>query len=185
MHDKLIPPTIYLLLTFLIISRLKNLIDYVFFMDFGALCKVYYPVIVSNFHGFDQMEETINNCVFLKRSLSRYLPQIIVVLMSLTGTGTGSGSWRRKNWKWPWLSIYHHLRHKGCNQFWWNHNCIESGKKSCTIWMLLQADQNFNFFFSDLRVRYHRRRHTYYTRCQIWCTIEAHRDPISKVLSEW
>ena len=23
------------------------------------------------------------------------------------------------------------------------------------------------------------------TRCQIWCTIEAHRDPISKVLSEW
>ena len=23
------------------------------------------------------------------------------------------------------------------------------------------------------------------TRCQIWCTIEVHRDPISKVLSEW
>ena len=23
------------------------------------------------------------------------------------------------------------------------------------------------------------------TRCQIWCTIELHRDPISKVLSEW
>ena len=23
------------------------------------------------------------------------------------------------------------------------------------------------------------------TRCQIWCTIEAHRDPSSKVLSEW
>ena len=23
------------------------------------------------------------------------------------------------------------------------------------------------------------------TRCQIWCTIDAHRDPISKVLSEW
>ena len=23
------------------------------------------------------------------------------------------------------------------------------------------------------------------TRCQIWCTIEAHRDPISKVLSDW
>ena len=23
------------------------------------------------------------------------------------------------------------------------------------------------------------------TRCQIWCTIEFHRDPISKVLSEW
>ena len=23
------------------------------------------------------------------------------------------------------------------------------------------------------------------TRCQIWCTIESHRDPISKVLSEW
>ena len=25
----------------------------------------------------------------------------------------------------------------------------------------------------------------YMTRCQIWCTIEFHRDPISKVLSEW
>ena len=23
------------------------------------------------------------------------------------------------------------------------------------------------------------------TRCQLWCTIELHRDPISKVLSEW
>ena len=23
------------------------------------------------------------------------------------------------------------------------------------------------------------------TRCQIWCTIELHRDPISKVLSQW
>ena len=27
--------------------------------------------------------------------------------------------------------------------------------------------------------------HNYMTRCQIWCTIEVHRDPISKVLSEW
>ena len=27
--------------------------------------------------------------------------------------------------------------------------------------------------------------HDFKTRCQIWCTIEFHRDPISKVLSEW
>ena len=26
---------------------------------------------------------------------------------------------------------------------------------------------------------------TLMARCQIWCTIELHRDPISKVLSEW
>ena len=59
----------------------------------------------------------------------------------------------------------------------WNVNLKNNKTLIWDWWMIESINQlTCHFFTKQMRLR---------QRCQIWCTIELHRDPISKVLSEW
>ena len=59
--------------------------------------------------------------------------------------------------------------------------CIVFYDATFTLWELFNNKTDPLFSFSKTKTE----RSFHKTRCQIWCTIDLHRDPISKVLLEW
>ena len=67
---------------------------------------------------------------------------------------------------------------------------VSVGSPACqrSVWYFVKTKRDilkYRWRYMYLRDNINSYCNMHMTRCQIWCTIEVHRDPISKVLSEW